>query len=150
MDQPHVYIVAGPNGAGKTTFARTFLPRYANCKQFVNADLIAQGLAPFAPETVGIRAGRVMLQELRRFAASKVNFGFEATLSGRSFVPWLREIKARGYIIELFFLWLPSVESALDRIAERVRGGGHNVRRWMSGGGITGESRIYLRSTAQF
>jgi adenylate kinase family enzyme len=46
-----LYIIAGPNGAGKTTFAREFLPNYAGCKNFVNADLIAQGMAPFSPET---------------------------------------------------------------------------------------------------
>ena len=46
---PNVYIIAGPNGAGKTTFAREFLPNYAHCKNFVNADLIAQGLSPFHP-----------------------------------------------------------------------------------------------------
>ena len=38
-----LYIIAGPNGVGKTTFARTFLPKYADCKNFINADLIAQG-----------------------------------------------------------------------------------------------------------
>lgn len=46
-----VIIIAGPNGAGKTTFAREFLPNEASCPVFVNADLIAAGLAPFAPES---------------------------------------------------------------------------------------------------
>ncbi|MGI0133899.1 MAG: Zeta toxin family protein, partial [Candidatus Micrarchaeaceae archaeon] len=35
---PNVYIIAGPNGAGKTTFAREFLPHFADCKNFINAD----------------------------------------------------------------------------------------------------------------
>jgi predicted ABC-type ATPase len=59
-----LYIIAGPNGAGKTTFAREFLPNYADCKNFVNADLIAQGMAPFSPETAALRAGRTMLGEI--------------------------------------------------------------------------------------
>lgn len=46
-DQPRVLIIAGPNGAGKTTFAREFLPNEAGCPVFVNADLIAAGLANF-------------------------------------------------------------------------------------------------------
>jgi predicted ABC-type ATPase len=54
-----LYIIAGPNGVGKTTFAREFLPNYADCKNFVNADLIAQAMAPFAPETAAVRAGRM-------------------------------------------------------------------------------------------
>ncbi|MFM8323472.1 MAG: hypothetical protein ACKN9U_01275, partial [Pirellulaceae bacterium] len=56
-----IIIIAGPNGAGKTTFAQTFLPNEAQCPRFINADLIAAGLSPFAPEAAAIRAGRLML-----------------------------------------------------------------------------------------
>ena len=69
-----LYIIAGPNGAGKTTFAREFLPNYADCKNFVNADLIAQGMAPFSPETAALRAGRAMLNEIRSFAERRVSY----------------------------------------------------------------------------
>ena len=48
--KPNIYIIAGPNGSGKTTFAKEFLPNYADCFEFVNADLIASGLSPFKPE----------------------------------------------------------------------------------------------------
>jgi predicted ABC-type ATPase len=61
---PSIYIIAGPNGVGKTTFAREFLPNYANCRNFINADLIAQGMAPFSPETAAFRAGKLMLLKL--------------------------------------------------------------------------------------
>jgi len=47
--KPNLYIIAGPNGSGKTTFAKEFLPNYADCFEFVNADLIASGLSPFKP-----------------------------------------------------------------------------------------------------
>jgi predicted ABC-type ATPase len=69
-----LYIIAGPNGAGKTTFAREFLPNYADCKNFVNADLIAEAIAPFSPETAALRAGRTMLEEIRSFARKRVSF----------------------------------------------------------------------------
>lgn len=59
-----ILIIAGPNGAGKTTFARSFLPREASCSQFINADLIAAGLSPFAPETAALKAGWLMLSEI--------------------------------------------------------------------------------------
>ena len=65
---PNVYIIAGPNGAGKTTFAREFLPNYADCKNFINADLIAQGVSPFAAEEIAFRAGRLMLEEIELYA----------------------------------------------------------------------------------
>ena len=103
-----LYIIAGPNGAGKTTFAREFLPNYADCKNFVNADLIAQGMAPFSPETAALRAGRTMLEEIRSFAERRISFAFETTLSGRSHLTLLRKLKAEGYDIHFFFLWLKS------------------------------------------
>src|SRR5262250_3867480 len=100
-----LYVIAGPNGAGKTTFAREFLPNYANCKYFVNADLIAQGMAPFSPESAAVRAGRLMLGEIRSLARKGEPFAFETTLSGRSYMSLFRHLKARGYQIHIFFLW---------------------------------------------
>ena len=90
---PNVYIVAGPNGAGKTTFARKFLPNYADCKNFINADLIAAGLSPLAPDIAAVRAGRLMLEEIERFANRKIDFGFETTLSGRTYLRLIKDGK---------------------------------------------------------
>jgi predicted ABC-type ATPase len=125
--QPNVYIVAGPNGAGKSTFARLFLPDYADCREFVNADLIAAGLSPFNPESLAIQAGRLMLERIDTLAQSRVNFGFETTLAGRGYVPLLQKLRNEGYRIHLFFLWLPDAELALARVYERVLSGGHSV-----------------------
>jgi predicted ABC-type ATPase len=125
--QPTVYIIAGPNGAGKTTFATEFLPGFVNCREFLNADLIAAGLAPFAPETQNVRAGRLLLERISELSGRRVNFSFETTLSGRSYFRRLVEMKADGYRVVVFFLWLPNPEAALARVQHRVRNGGHNV-----------------------
>lgn len=124
---PNLYIIAGPNGAGKTTFAREFLPHYAKCLEFVNADLIADGLSPFSPERAAIRAGRIMLKQIHLLADRGCDFGFETTLSGKTHVRLLHDLRERGYRIHLFFLWVSSIDIALERIADRVRRGGHNV-----------------------
>jgi predicted ABC-type ATPase len=124
---PNLYVIAGPNGAGKTTFAREFLPKYADCKNFVNADLIAQGVSPFSPEAAAIRAGKLMLAEIEGFAQRRVDFGFETTLSGLSHLGLIRRLKQRGYGTSIFFLWLPNVDAALSRVRERVARGGHNI-----------------------
>lgn len=125
--QPRVIIIAGPNGAGKTTFAREFLPNEAGCPVFVNADLIAAGLAPFAPQTAAVPAARLMLKELDRHFAARQNFAFETTLSGRGYVRRIAVWRAAGYRVELIFLKLGSPDEAVARVAQRVRQGGHDV-----------------------
>lgn len=119
--KPRIYIIAGPNGAGKTTFAREFLPHYAECDEFVNADLIAESISPFAATAAAFRAGRLMLEQIHLLAQRRLDFAFETTLSGKSYLPLLRNFKRQGYALHLFYLWLPSVELALARIADRVR-----------------------------
>ena len=77
-----IVIIAGPKGAGKTTFAREYLPHEGECIAFVNADLIAAGLSPFAPETAALHAGRLMLEEIKSHVRAGRDFAFETTLSG--------------------------------------------------------------------
>lgn len=124
---PDLYIIAGPNGVGKTTFAREFLPDYADCKNFINADLIAQGVAPFSPETVAFRAGRFMLDEINHYVKRGESFGLETTLSGRSYLGLIRRLKEQGYRVHFFFLMVPTVDLALTRVRGRVSEGGHNI-----------------------
>ena len=127
MARKNVYILAGPNGSGKTTFAKLFLPDYVKCPNFVNADLIAQGLAPFGPQAAAIKAGKLVLQQIHEYAERSVDFAFETTLSGKAYVNLLKELKAKGYALHLFFLWIPSPELAIARIKDRVAEGGHHV-----------------------
>ena len=122
-----VIIIAGPNGAGKTTFARSFLPQEAQCPRFINADLIAAGLAPFAPETAAIKAGRLMLEEVAACAARGQSFALETTLSGLGYLRHINQWRLEGYRVDLYFLTLPSAEAAIARVAERVSQGGHNI-----------------------
>jgi len=127
--RPRCIIIAGPNGAGKTTFAREYLPKVAGVVQFVNADLIAQGLAPLDPRLAARAAARLLLQEIKRLAGARVDFAFESTLSGVGYARHLALWKRQGYRIEIAYLWLKSPQLALRRIAARVRQGGHSVPR---------------------
>jgi len=122
-----IIIIAGPNGAGKTTFARSFLPEEAHLPRFINADLIAAGLAPFAPETAALKAGRLMLEEIAQCARRGESFAFETTLSGLGYLRHIAGWRAQGYRVSLFFLTLPNVETAIARVAARVRQGGHDI-----------------------
>ncbi|MEJ2744215.1 MAG: zeta toxin family protein [bacterium] len=127
MKAKNAYIIAGPNGSGKTTFANKFLPRYVKCPNFVNADLIAQGLAPFSPRSAAVRAGKLVLDQIGDFAKRGIDFAFETTLSGKSYVRIFKRLRAQGYALHVFFLWIPSPELAVSRIKDRVAEGGHNV-----------------------
>jgi len=123
----NIYIIAGSNGSGKTTFAKKFLPDYAQCRHFVNSDLIAQGLSPFSPQIAAMKAGRLVLEEIDDLARKGFNFGFETTLAGKSYIKRLNYLRENGYSLHLFFLWIPSVELAIARIKDRVAAGGHDV-----------------------
>src|SRR5258708_10920804 len=126
-EQPQVVILAGPNGAGKSTLAPRLLVGSLGVPEFVNADVIAQGLSGFNPDQVAIRAGRILLGRIHELADNRASFAFETTLASRSFAPLIVRLKQAGYSFRLCFLWLPSPDMAVDRIAERVFLGGHSV-----------------------
>jgi predicted ABC-type ATPase len=124
---PHLVVISGPNGAGKSTTAPSLLNGTLKVTEFVNADLIAQGLSAFQPEMTAFSAGRIMLDRLHYLARKRVDFAFETTLSSLTFAPWIAGLRKRGYDFRLVFLWLPSEDFAINRVAERVLMGGHNV-----------------------
>ncbi|MDD3295775.1 MAG: zeta toxin family protein [Candidatus Omnitrophica bacterium] len=127
MEKKNIYIISGPNGSGKTTFAKEFLPDYANCPNFINADLIAQGLSPFSPQQVAIKAGKLVLEQITQFSEKGLDFGFETTLSGKTYLKHFKVFKKKGYRLNLFFLWIPSPQLSIVRIQDRVKQGGHDV-----------------------
>ena len=127
MNNRNVYIIAGPNGSGKTTFAVKFLPEYAKCPNFINADLIAHGLSPFSPGAAAIKAGKLVLEQIHEFAKKRVDFAFETTLSGKLYVNLFKSLKEKGYKIHIFFLWVPDADLVISRIKSRVAQGGHDV-----------------------
>jgi predicted ABC-type ATPase len=124
---PTCWIIAGPNGAGKTTFALEYLPRAAGCTHFINADLIAAGLSPLAPERELLAASRLFLREIEVRTAAREDFAFETTLAGRSYLRLIEQLREQGWRVELIYLALPSVEMSKLRVLERVAHGGHNI-----------------------
>jgi predicted ABC-type ATPase len=124
---PTCWIIAGPNGAGKTTFALEYLPKAVSCFQYINADLIAAGISPLAPERELMTASRIFLHEMENCMQKSRDFAFETTLAGRTYLKWVKLLRSSGWQVELIYLALPSVEMSKARVSERVRHGGHNI-----------------------
>ena len=148
MEDKHLYIISGPNGAGKTTASYSVLPKILHCKEFVNADEIARGLSPFNPESVAIEAGRLMLSRIKDLLSKNESFSIETTLATRSYFRLIEKAHQQGYEVTLLYFWLKSPEQAMERVAERVSKGGHNipqdiiVRRYFEG--IDNLFQIYM------
>jgi predicted ABC-type ATPase len=127
VSQPTCYVIAGPNGAGKTTFALRYLPEMTGCRNFINADLIADGLSPLNPAGVQIEAGKIFLGEIQENIERRTDFAFETTLSGRMYIRLLNELRSKGWKIVLFYLWIPDAEFSRLRVRQRVESGGHDI-----------------------
>jgi predicted ABC-type ATPase len=125
--RPNVIMLAGPNGAGKTTSSRSLLVGQLKVMTFVNADIIAQGLAGFDPESAAWEASKIMLGRLDELAEKRQDFAFETTLAARSYVPRIEKWRSEGYCFQLYYFWLPSADLAVQRVADRVEQGGHHV-----------------------
>ena len=125
--QPKLHIIGGPNGAGKTTFAKEYLPNELNCFRFYNSDEIAAGISPFDASKAQMQAGRILLRNLEKSLLAKESFALESTLSGQTYIRYLKQAKSLGYEIYLHYLWLPSAEESWLRVQNRVLEGGHAV-----------------------
>ncbi len=124
---PQAVVIAGPNGAGKTSSAPDLLQEAVGIDAFVNADVIAQGLAAFSPESAAFVAGRIMLRRIADLARAREDFAFESTLAGRLTHRLLTGLVGVGYDVHIFYLWLPSPDLAVARVRRRVETGGHDV-----------------------
>ncbi len=124
---PRLYIISGPNGSGKTTASYGVLPELLDCSEFVNSDEFAKHLSPFAPESAYITASRLMLRKVKYLFDRREDFCIETTLATRALLKMTRSAQQRGYFVTVLYFWLSSPDIAVERVAARVRAGGHNI-----------------------
>jgi predicted ABC-type ATPase len=122
--KPQAVILAGPNGAGKTTLAKSLLPAHFT---FINADMIAQELTGHSAAAGDIQAGRVLIDRVQKLLDQRADFALETTLSSQSLLGRVRSWRELGYEVHLLYVCLSSEELAVQRVAERVRAGGHYI-----------------------
>jgi predicted ABC-type ATPase len=123
--QKEIVIIAGANGVGKTTFARVFLQEYDY--EFLNADEIAKSLSAQNPSEKKISAGKLFLQKLNEMVSQNKSLLIESTLSGKYLQKFIENARKQNYKITIIFLFAESPEILIERIAERVKKGGHYV-----------------------
>jgi predicted ABC-type ATPase len=122
-----LWLIAGANGVGKTTFARARIAAVAGTTEFVNLDLIAQGLSPLDPKGQQMRAARVALDMARDLIDQCASFSLETTLSGKTHLGLIARAKAAGMAVKLLYFYVSTPEECLRRVARRVSEGGHDV-----------------------
>jgi predicted ABC-type ATPase len=120
-----IVIIAGANGVGKTTFARAFLREYDY--EFLNADEIAKNLSAENPSQRKISAGKLFFQKLAEAVAQNKSLLIESTLSGRYLEKFLKNLRRENYQIRIVFIYVDAPDILIERIAERVKKGGHFV-----------------------
>jgi predicted ABC-type ATPase len=135
-DPPQLIVLAGPNGAGKSTAAAYLLPRGMI---FVNADEVAKTLPGYPAPAVDLLAARLVLEQMASLEQGRVSFALETTLASRSLAPRVNRLREIGYHLRLMFLFVPSADLSVRRVAFRVLRGGHSIpeatirRRYRSG-----------------
>jgi predicted ABC-type ATPase len=121
---PLIAVIAGPNGAGKSTAAAALLPEGL---PFLNADEIARALPGYPSQAADILAGRQLLASMNLLERERTSFAVETTLASRTLAPRIARLRRSGYFFELVFLWTPSADFSIERVAGRVRLGGHSI-----------------------
>ncbi|WP_312815408.1 AAA family ATPase [Brevundimonas sp.] len=123
---PTIVVLAGPNGAGKTTWINQILEERPEDFTYVNPDEFARALPPDTPNR-DTAAARLVLQTLNDLESQSRDIILETTLASRTHATRLRRMRNAGYQIELLYLQLPSVDVSIQRVAQRVASGGHDI-----------------------
>ena len=126
-DTPVVIMVAGPNGAGKSSIAPGLVAQALGVLEYVNADVIARGIAGFNADAASVAAGRIMLARLDELTDQRQSVAFETTGASRSFAPRMTRLQSLGYQFLLSYIWVNSADVSVSRVSKRVQLGGHSI-----------------------
>ena len=136
--QAEITVLAGVNGAGKSSIGGAYLREDGS--EYFNPDEAARAAMAASPGLSQQEANAFAWQEGRRRLAAAIAagtaFNFETTLGGETITRLLLGAAAQGAVLRIWFAGLESVELPLQRVAARVRKGGHDIpesdirRRW--------------------
>lgn len=120
-------IFAGVNGAGKSTLYNSPILEKEKLGVRINTDEIVRTFGDWKNEVDQVKAGRMAIK-LRKDCIDKgISFNQETTLTGNSIIKLIDQVKEKGYKVHLFYVGVNSPEIAKERIAGRVKKGGHDI-----------------------
>ncbi len=122
---PTLTIIAGPNGSGKSTFTRATIE--ALKVPVIDPDEDARLFQPASPETAAIQGGKEAIKRARTYLAENESFAVETTLSGHTYLRMMVDAKRRGWQVNLIYIGVDNVLVSIQRVAQRVARGGHDV-----------------------
>lgn len=123
--KPTLTIIAGANGVGKSTFTRA--TSEALQVIVIDPDAEARRVQPDNPEAAAIAGGRQAIKRARAYLENNQSFAVETTLSGNTYLRMMAEAKRRGWQVNLIYVGVDNVQNSIERVAQRVAAGGHNV-----------------------
>lgn len=124
MPELSCILLARPNGSGKSSA----FPKLNLEGEWINADEIAKAL----PNTDDgksreRRASEAALRRIAELIEARQSFVFETTLSSQQSLRLMRDAKAAGFTVGLYYTALDSVETNIERVRQRVLKGGHDI-----------------------
>lgn len=124
--KPTFYVFAGNNGSGKSTI-RNLLIDKIGVDTNIDPDAIARRIDPINPESKRVSAGKEVIKSVYKHIKERTDFSIETTLSGQNAIRQMLKAKEQGYKITMFYVALDDVTQNINRVAMRVRNGGHDI-----------------------
>ena len=124
--KPIFFVFAGNNGSGKSTL-RSLIIDKIGVDINIDPDAIARRFDPENPEDKRVSAGKEVIKSVKKYIIEGKDFSIETTLAGKNAIKQMRKAKEMGYEITMFYVALSNVSQNIERVAMRVKNGGHHI-----------------------
>ncbi|BCG58090.1 zeta toxin family protein [Paenibacillus sp. URB8-2] len=121
-----MFVFAGNNGSGKSTIRNLIIDRI-EVSVNIDPDALARRINPTQPETARVSAGKEAIRLARECIHNHRDFSVETTLSGGYAIRLMKEAKLKQFEITMFYIGLGDPNLNIERVASRVRNGGHHI-----------------------
>lgn len=121
-----MYVFAGNNGSGKSTIRNLIVDRLGVSVN-IDPDSLARRINPNNPEKYRFSAGKEAILLAKECIANKRDFSVETTFAGGNAIRLIKEAKKSGFEITMFYVGLGDPSLNIERVAARVRNGGHSI-----------------------